>query len=117
MTDQPETPSLTMNVKDPKEGDYLELICITKTDGMTSYKFYKDGNHINSTGNSNRYTIGEAPLGVQDGNYSCVALINSVTSNISSDLAVTGKIYIHSNSPYLTHFICVYVWCCSIALV
>ena len=91
--DQPATPILTSNIREPTDGDVITLTCVTLTSGVTSYKFYKDNNQkpLPSTGNMNTYTITNASLGNENGAYTCVALYESVSSDNSSALSIRGE--------------------------
>ena len=85
--DRPETPTLTANDSSPTDGDAILLTCTTNTAGITSYEF-RFGDSILNTSASNTYAIDSATIDSHDGNYTCIAFIDIVPSNISSVLRV-----------------------------
>ena len=91
-TEKPSEPTLTSSVSEPTEGDIITLTCVTSTSGVTSYKFYLNDTELPSNGHINTYTIPSASLGSgKDGDYTCAAYFESVSSDSSTALSILGQ--------------------------
>ena len=86
-SDKPTITQLSPDVQAPTDGDVITLTCETKVSGATRYVF-KHENKIVANQSVNTYTIGHAMIGQDDGTYTCLAYINTVVSDVSSDLLV-----------------------------
>ena len=85
--DRPETPILQANDSSPSDGDNIFLTCTTNTTGITSYEFRYGGSVLQNSP-SNTYLINSATIDINDGNYTCIAFIDIVSSNTSLNLDV-----------------------------
>ena len=91
-SDQPATPLLTASKVDPTYGDSVTLTCSSSTEGVTSYRFFKNSAPLTPTGTGNTFTIVNATEIIPGGvNYSCKAFIDSVSSEASKNLNVLGR--------------------------
>ena len=86
-SDKPTITKLTSDVQAPTDGDVITLTCGTPISGVTKYVF-KHGSTVVANQSANTYTIGHAMIGQDDGTYTCYAFINTVVSDVSSDLKV-----------------------------
>ena len=92
LSDKPERPVLTSNVKEPFIGDSITLTCASTTEGVDGYKFYKGQAPLTSTGTSNTFTISSAKLETPLPEYHCVALIGSIASERSANVTLQGNV-------------------------
>ena len=72
------------------DGENITLTCTTSTLGVTTYEFMLDSSSL-VNGPNNTYSISSATINSDDGNYSCIAYIDTVASNISNILEVLCK--------------------------
>lgn len=87
-SDEPDTPHLVSDNNDPTDGDFITLTCNTKSTGITRYLFKRDQTLLaNTTVNSHK--IVHATLGTYDGDYTCIAFIDTVPSKVSNFVAVS----------------------------
>lgn len=87
-SDQPDTPTLVSDNNDPTDGDYITLTCNTTTTGITSYLFKRDQTLVANT-TVNTHKIAHATLGTYEGQYTCVAFIDTVPSIVSNVIAIS----------------------------
>lgn len=83
-------PTLVTNNQYPTDGDSITLTCNTTTTGVTNYEFRK-GSQVVANQLLNTHTIDPATIDAHDGNYSCIAFVDSVASPPSDPNSVTCK--------------------------
>ena len=71
--------------------DYITLTCVTTTPGVTRYTFFKNNQTLPTTGNTHTYTIAQAPLKTENGDYTCIAYFENVASDESEVFTLIGK--------------------------
>ena len=81
-SDKPATPKLTADVSSPTDGDTIVLTCATTSAGITSYEFFRGTTSLVKS-SSNQHTVSGSAIGTDDGSYTCVAFIDTVTSDAS----------------------------------
>ena len=89
-TDKPATPTLTADNSDLTHGDDITLTCTTSTAGITNYEYLRNGQNVATTRLST-YKIANAAVGTHDGRYSCRAIVNTISSDPSNEIIVSGK--------------------------
>ena len=91
-SDKPTTPTLTSSNSDPTDGDSITLTCTATEAAVDGYEFKLDGATVTS-GSSNTLLIGSgtATIGTHDGSYTCIASIDTVSSDASSALDVNRE--------------------------
>ena len=80
--------TLTPDLASPTDGDDIVLTCSSTSSDITSYEFFKDGTSLAAAASSNEYTISAATIDTHDGDYTCIASIDTVASDASSTLGV-----------------------------
>ena len=74
----------------PEEGDDIVLTCPCSSNGVTEYEFMQGSTSLEKSPSAT-YTITNAKIGSDDGEYTCVAYIGSETSIPSDDLGISCK--------------------------
>ena len=89
------------------------MACKTTTAGITSYEFFKDGTPLTQQ-TSGVYAITPAVINVDDGTYTCVAKIDTVSSDESDDAEVACEL-VNNHNLATTRFvemdICIFRGC------
>ena len=78
-SDKPAKPTVNADSASPTDGDNVILTCTTTTTGITDYEFKKGSRSLTKEASAT-YTISAAAIGSDDGTYTCIAYIHTVTS-------------------------------------
>jgi len=89
-SDQPTTPTLTTDNSDPTDGDAITLTCTATESAVNNYEF-KLGSTSLASGSSSTYSMSSATIGTDDGSYTCIVSIDTVSSAASTALAVARE--------------------------
>jgi len=86
-SDKPTTPVLTTSNSNPTDGDAITLTCTATEAAVNNYEF-KRGSTTVTSGSANTLAISSATIGADDGSYTCIVSIDTVSSDASIALAV-----------------------------
>ena len=86
----------------PTDGDTVVLTCSTTSSDVTSYEFFKDTSSLSAASSSSQYTVSSAAIGTDDGSYTCVVYIDTVSSDTSSGYDLTCKLILFGGEHMFT---------------
>ena len=76
----------------PNDGAAIDLTCMTTTTGISIYEF-KRGTTLVAKTSSATYTIPSAIIGSHNGDYTCIAYIDTVASDPSNIHGVACELF------------------------
>ena len=93
--DQPMKPTLEMITDDPTDGDVVSLSCNVTPDNdkINGYQFFHEGKPLSGKVNDKVYILTSSTHRAHNGNYTCVAFIDSVVSEASDAVTISGMIF------------------------
>ena len=106
----PKTPSLSVNPSNAttESGTFVVITCATNSIGTTTYIFYNGSSSVQS-GPESTYNLTSATT-TDSGLYTCVAVINGVSSMASNShiLTIVGKCNLHfvHNVYFILEMLC-----------
>ena len=87
LSDKPAQPTLSVSNLDPTDGDAITLTCTAAEAAVDGYEFLLDGSSVVVQA-GNTLSIAAAAIGTDDGIYTCIASIDTVSSDPSAGLNV-----------------------------
>ena len=90
-SEKPITPTLDVVDKNPIDGDVIALICdVGSNSQVNGYQFYFKGNPLSSKVKDKIYNVAVSTGRMHNGAYSCKAFIDTVASDMSSTVEISG---------------------------
>ena len=93
--DQPRKPTLELITDHPTDGDVVSLSCNVTPDNdkINGYQFFHEGKPLSGKVNDKVYILASSTHRAHNGNYTCVAFIDSVVSEASDAVTISGMIF------------------------